>query len=73
MFRNILTFYCEELLALLPTPKLDDHPFLAVRDFLFSIFAVILHIWSPFLLLQPNDKGDKDTLIMVLYVMTVFQ
>jgi hypothetical protein len=76
MFRNILTFYYETLLAPFPTPKLDDHPFSAVRDFLVNIFAATLHIWSPFLFPQSNDApcyGDKGELIMVLYVMTVFQ
>ena len=76
MFRNVLTFYCEKLLAPLPTPNLDDHSFSAVHDCLFNIFAATLHIWSPFLFPQPNDAsccGDKGALIMVLYVMTIFQ
>jgi len=75
MFRNILTFYCEKLLAPRPTPKLDYHPFSAVRDCLFNILATTLHIGGPFLCPQPNDAprcGDMGTLIMVLYVMTVF-
>jgi len=37
-FRNMLRFYCEELLAPRPTPKLEDHPLSAVRDCLFNIF-----------------------------------
>jgi len=44
MFRNILSFYGEELLALRPTPKLEDHSFSAVRDCLFNISAATLHI-----------------------------
>jgi len=32
------------LLALRPTPKLEDHPSSAVRDGLFNIFAANLHI-----------------------------
>jgi len=32
------------LLAPRPTPKLEDHPLLAVRDCLFNIFAATLHI-----------------------------
>jgi hypothetical protein len=32
------------VLAPCPTPKLQDHPLSAVRDCLFSIFEVILHI-----------------------------
>ena len=45
--RPVLTkvvFYGEELLALRPTPKLEDHPLSAVRDFLFNILAATLHI-----------------------------
>jgi hypothetical protein len=37
-------FYGEELLALLLTPKLKDHPLSAVRDSLFDIFAATHHI-----------------------------
>jgi hypothetical protein len=33
-----------ELLAPRPTPKLEDHPFLAVCNCLFNIFAATLHI-----------------------------
>jgi hypothetical protein len=32
IFRNILSFYGEELLEFRPSPKLEDHPFSAVRD-----------------------------------------
>jgi hypothetical protein len=41
-FRNKL-----ELLAPRPTSKLEDHPFSAVGEYLFNIFATILHIWRP--------------------------
>jgi hypothetical protein len=34
----------EALLAPRPTPKLEDHPLSAVRDWLFNIFAATLHI-----------------------------
>jgi hypothetical protein len=44
-FRNKLIFYGEELLAPRQTPKLGDHPLLAVRDYLFNIFAATLHTW----------------------------
>jgi hypothetical protein len=36
-YRKKLIFYGEELLAPLPTSKLDDHPLSAVRDCLFNI------------------------------------
>jgi hypothetical protein len=44
MFRRIIRFYGEELLALRPNPKLEDHPLSAVRDCLVNIFAANLHI-----------------------------
>jgi len=40
----MIRFYGEELLAPRPTPKLEDHPSLAVEDCLFNIFAASLHI-----------------------------
>jgi len=39
--------YGEELLAPRPTPKLEDHTLLAVRDCLFGIFAATLRIGGP--------------------------
>jgi hypothetical protein len=45
IFRDKLIFYGEELLAACPTPKLEDHPLLAVHNFIFSIFTATLHIW----------------------------
>jgi hypothetical protein len=50
VFRNIVIFYGEELLAPRPTPKLEDHLLSAVRD---CIFAATLHIRRPFLHPQP--------------------
>ena len=37
-------FYDEKLLALYPTPKLEDYRFFAVLEGLFNIFKAILHI-----------------------------
>jgi len=37
-------YYGENLLALSPTPKLENHPLSAVCDCLFNIFAATLHI-----------------------------
>ena len=42
MSRNMVRFNGEEL-AIHPIPKLEDHPFSAVSDCLFSIFAAALH------------------------------
>ena len=44
LFRNMIRFYSEELLAPHPTPKLEDHPLSAVPDCLFNRFATVLHI-----------------------------
>jgi hypothetical protein len=66
VFRNMVIFYGEELLAPRPTSKLKDHPLSAVRD---CIIAATLHIWRPFLHPQPEDapcRGDRDSLIMEL-------
>jgi hypothetical protein len=65
MFRNIILFYSEELLAPRPTPKLEDHPLSAARNCLFNVFAATLHKWRPFLHPQPEDApcpGDRDPL-----------
>jgi len=43
-FRIKASFYGEELLAPLPTPKLEDHPLPAVRECLCNIFGATLHI-----------------------------
>jgi hypothetical protein len=63
VFRNMVIFY-GELLAPRPTPKLEGHPLLAVRNCLFNVFAATLHIWRPFLHPQPKDvpcRGDGPT------------
>ena len=44
IFCNISRFDSEELLAPLPSPKLEDHPLSALWDCLFNIFAATLHI-----------------------------
>jgi len=46
-FCNKASFYSEELLVPRPTPTLEDHPLLAVHDFLFNIFAATLHTGGP--------------------------
>jgi len=40
-------FYGEELLDSIPTSKLKDHPLSVVSNWLFSIFAAVLHIGRP--------------------------
>jgi len=60
MFHTIVNFYSEECLASCSSPKLEDHPLMAVHDCIFSI------CWKPFLHPQPEDPpcyGDRDTLI----------
>ena len=44
MFRNMIRFYDEQLLAPRPNPKLKDHPLSGVRNCLFNIFASTLYI-----------------------------
>jgi hypothetical protein len=41
-------FHEEALLEPRPTPKLEDHPLSAVRDYLFNLFAATLHIGGRF-------------------------
>jgi hypothetical protein len=75
LFRNMVIFYGEELLAPRPTPKLEDHPLSTVRDCLFNVFAATLHIRRPFLHPQPENApccGDRDPLIMVSVVGNYF-
>jgi hypothetical protein len=70
VFRNMINFYGEELLAARPTPKLEDYPLSAVRYCLFNILAAILHFCKPFLHSQPEDapcRGDRDPLITVTW------
>jgi hypothetical protein len=71
MFRNMVIFYGEELLAPCPTPKLEDLPLSAVLDCLFNVFAATVHIRRPFLHPQPEDApchGDRDPLIMAQHI-----
>jgi hypothetical protein len=44
MLHNKASFYCEDLLAPRPTPKLEDHPLSAVGYCLFNTLAATLHI-----------------------------
>jgi hypothetical protein len=48
-FVTIKIFYGEGLLAPRRTPKLEDHPLLAVRDCLFSIFTATLRTPEDFI------------------------
>jgi len=47
MFPNNASLYGVRLLTPRPTPKMEDHNLLAVRDCLFNIFAAILHNGGP--------------------------
>jgi hypothetical protein len=61
-FVTIENFYGEGLLAPRPTPKLEDHPFLAVHDCLFNIFTATVRARRNSLHPQPEDapcRGDK--------------
>jgi len=67
LFRYVIRFYGEELLAPRPTPKMEDHPLSDVRDCLFNIYAATLRICRPFLHPQSEEApccGDRDPLIV---------
>jgi len=60
-FRNKSNFY-GELLAPRPSPRLENHPLLSVRDCLFNIFAATFRTRMPSLHPQHEDapcRGDK--------------
>ena len=68
LLRNMVTFLRWGVVSNSPSPKLEDHLLLAVRDCLFNIFAATLHIWRPFLHPQPEDapcRRDRDPLTTV--------
>jgi hypothetical protein len=53
MFRNMISFYSEEMSAPRPTLKLEDNSLSAVRDRLFNVFAVTLHIGGRYSIAMP--------------------
>jgi len=57
IFRNMVNFCGERLLAPRSTAKLEDHTLLAVRVCLFNILAATLRKWKPFLQTQPEDMS----------------
>ena len=60
MIRNLLRFNGEELLASLPTPKMEYHILSAVRDCLFNTFAAALQT----LLQMTNFSWNKLRLFL---------
>jgi len=61
VFRNIVSFCDENLLA--PRPNTKDHHLISVRDCTFNIFAATLHVCRPFHHRQRQDgpcRCDKD-------------
>jgi hypothetical protein len=74
MSRNYASFYVEDLLGYRPTPKLEDHPLSAFRDWLFNIFAVTLHIGGRFPIRNLRTRHAVVTgthLLLVLMVLTL--
>ena len=62
MFRDTISLYGEELLALRPTLKLEDHPLSRV---LYWLFAAARHIWRQFIQPRTQDApccGNRDRL-----------
>ena len=63
MFRSIVSFNGEEMVALRQNPKLEGHPLSALHNSLFNIFATNLHTWRSFVHWQPEDApccGERD-------------
>jgi hypothetical protein len=54
-------FYCVRLLASCQTPKLEDHSWSAVHNYLFNTFAANLHIWRP--IPHPQPKGTCYSMV----------
>ena len=55
-------FYSVRLLASSQTPKLEDHSWSAIHDWLFNIIAANLHLGAYFSIRNPGDApcpGDK--------------
>ena len=66
MFLNI-NFYREGLVALRPTPKLEDHPSSAVRDCLFNLFAAALLIGG-----HSSIRCNHKLHIFIIFVVQLF-
>ena len=81
MFRNMIRFYGEELLAPRPSPKLEDHPLSAVRDCLFNIFAATLHIagrsftrnWRTLRAVLIGTHLSRPFIIIIIFIIITFQ
>ena len=56
MIRNGIRFYGKELLAPRPTPKPEDHPLSAVRDYLLNIIAASLHFGGRSSIRNPRTR-----------------
>jgi hypothetical protein len=70
----MIRFYDEGFLAHRPTPKLEDHPFSALRDCLFHIFAATLHTGGRSSIRNLRTRHavvDRDPL-MLFYIGTKF-
>jgi len=67
---NILCFYREDLLQLLPTLKLEDRHLSAVRDSLFNIFAATLHIGSRSFIRKPRTRHAVPTRTHLSWLVT---
>jgi len=59
MIPNYTSFYSEELSAP-PTPKMEEHPLLAVHDCLSNTFAATLHIGGHSSIHRWEDNIKRD-------------
>jgi len=63
VFRNIVSFWGENLLETRPNTTQDDNHLTSVRHCTFNIFAATLHVCRPFLHHQREEapcRGDKE-------------
>ena len=66
MFRIMIPFYGEELLAPHPIHKLEGHPLSKVRDCFIQYIRSYLPYWRPFFHQQSEDtscRGTREPLI----------
>ena len=69
IFCDYASFYVEELSVPCPTPKLEDNPLSAVRDWLFNIFAATLHIGGHSSI---HNSGTHHAMVTVTHLSRVW-
>jgi hypothetical protein len=76
LVKCFVRFLWQGVLSTSPNPRLADHPLLTVHICLINIFTAAIHIWRPFLHLQPEDTpccDDRDPFIVGIFsVVNIF-